>query len=65
MFRIEYPVAVDSNYAIWDAFGNRYWPAVYLVDTNGKIRYHQFGEGEYERTEDSMVGVNWFLRRDS
>ena len=51
MFRVDYPVAVDSNYAIWDAFGNRYWPAVYVVDANGKIRHHQFGEGEYERTE--------------
>jgi len=51
MFRIDYPVAVDSDYAIWNAFGNRYWPAVYVSDANGKIRYHQFGEGEYERTE--------------
>jgi len=51
MFRIDYPVAVDSDYAIWNAFGNRYWPAVYVADANGKIRYHQFGEGEYERTE--------------
>jgi thiol-disulfide isomerase/thioredoxin len=51
MFRIEYPVAVDSDYAIWQAFANHYWPAVYVVDANGKIRYHQFGEGEYERTE--------------
>jgi thiol-disulfide isomerase/thioredoxin len=51
MFRIDYPVAVDSDYAIWNAFNNRYWPAVYLVDANGKIRYHHFGEGEYERTE--------------
>jgi len=50
-FRIGYPVAVDSNYAIWQAFGNHYWPAVYVVDANGKIRHHQFGEGEYERTE--------------
>src|SRR5262249_35300986 len=54
MFRIDYPVAVDSNYAIWDAFRNQYWPAVYLVDANGKIRYHQFGEGEYERTEAAI-----------
>ena len=43
MFRIDYPVAVDSDYAIWNAFGNRYWPAVYVVDANGKIRHHQFG----------------------
>jgi thiol-disulfide isomerase/thioredoxin len=50
-FRIEYPVAVDSDYGIWNAFGNQYWPAVYVVDANGRIRHHQFGEGEYERTE--------------
>ena len=50
-FRVEYPVAVDSNYAIWDAFGNHYWPAAYVADAKGNIRYHHFGEGEYERTE--------------
>jgi len=50
-FGVEYPVAVDSDYAIWEAFGNSYWPAVYLADANGKIRHHQFGEGDYERTE--------------
>jgi len=52
MFRIEYPVAVDSDFKVWDAFGNRYWPAIYVVDADGNIRYHQFGEGEYERTEN-------------
>jgi thiol-disulfide isomerase/thioredoxin len=51
MFRVDYPVAVDSDSVIWNAFGNRYWPAVYIADANGNIRYHQFGEGEYERTE--------------
>jgi len=51
MFRIDYPVAVDSDYAIWEAFRNRYWPAVYVVDAKGSIRHHQFGEGDYERTE--------------
>ena len=50
-FRVEYPVAVDSDYAIWEAFRNHYWPAVYVVDAKGDIRHHQFGEGEYERTE--------------
>jgi thiol-disulfide isomerase/thioredoxin len=49
--RIGYPIAVDSDYAIWRAFDNRYWPALYLVDANGRIRYHHFGEGEYEQTE--------------
>jgi thiol-disulfide isomerase/thioredoxin len=50
-FRIDYPVAVDSDHAVWDAFRNRYWPAVYVVDAKGNIRHHQFGEGDYERTE--------------
>jgi hypothetical protein len=48
---IEYPVAVDSDYAIWDAFANRYWPAAYFVDGEGSIRDHQFGEGRYEESE--------------
>ncbi len=48
---IEYPVAVDSNYAIWNAFRNEYWPAEYLIDAQGRIRYHQFGEGAYEESE--------------
>jgi thiol-disulfide isomerase/thioredoxin len=48
---ISYPVAVDSDYVIWRAFSNQYWPAVYVADARGRIRYHQFGEGEYEQTE--------------
>jgi len=51
MFRIDYPVAVDSSYGVWNAFDNHYWPAIYVVDANGAIRHHQFGEGAYERTE--------------
>jgi thiol-disulfide isomerase/thioredoxin len=49
--RIEYPIAVDSDYAIWQAFGNRYWPALYFADADGRIRHHRFGEGEYEHSE--------------
>jgi thiol-disulfide isomerase/thioredoxin len=49
--RIDYPIAIDSDYAIWRAFNNRYWPALYFVDAKGHIRHHQFGEGEYERSE--------------
>jgi len=49
--KIDYPVAIDNEYAIWQAFGNQYWPALYLVDARGRIRHHQFGEGEYERSE--------------
>jgi len=49
--RIEYPVAVDSDYGIWRAFGNHYWPALYFADAHGLIRHHRFGEGEYEYSE--------------
>ena len=49
--QIEYPVAVDSDYAVWDAFANRYWPALYFVDAEGAIRDHHFGEGRYEQSE--------------
>ncbi len=49
--RVEYPVALDSDYAIWRAFSNRYWPAVYIADAQGRIRHHHFGEGGYEECE--------------
>jgi len=49
--RVEYPIALDSDYGVWSAFGNRYWPAVYLADAEGRIRYHHFGEGEYDDGE--------------
>ncbi len=48
---VEYPIAVDSDYAVWNAFGNAYWPALYFVDAQGQIRHHHFGEGEYEKSE--------------
>jgi len=48
---IDYPVAIDNEHAIWNAFHNVYWPALYLLDRHGHIRYQQFGEGEYARTE--------------
>ncbi|MGE8367320.1 cytochrome c biogenesis protein DipZ [Cupriavidus sp.] len=48
---IDYPVAVDNNYAIWRAFNNQYWPAHYFVDAQGQIRFHHFGEGEYAKSE--------------
>jgi thiol-disulfide isomerase/thioredoxin len=48
---IDYPVAIDSDYAIWTAFDNRYWPALYIVDADGIIRDHHFGEGRYEQSE--------------
>ena len=49
---ITYPVATDNGYALWRAFENRYWPAHYFIDGEGRIRYHHFGEGEYARSED-------------
>jgi thiol-disulfide isomerase/thioredoxin len=49
--RVEYPIALDSDYAVWDAFANRYWPAVYIADAQGRIRHHHFGEGGYEESE--------------
>jgi hypothetical protein len=49
--RVSYPIAIDNDYAIWDAFDNHYWPALYLVDAQGRIRAHQFGEGAYEQSE--------------
>jgi thiol-disulfide isomerase/thioredoxin len=50
-FGITYPVALDSNHAIWDAFHNEYWPAHYFLDGNGKVRYEHFGEGDYDQSE--------------
>ena len=47
----DYPVAIDSDHAVWRAFGNEYWPALYLVDARGHVRHHHLGEGEYERPE--------------
>jgi thiol-disulfide isomerase/thioredoxin len=58
---IEYPVAVDSDYAIWNAFDNHYWPALYFFDADGIIRDHHFGEGRYERSErviQDLLGVD-------
>jgi AhpC/TSA family len=48
---IEYPVAIDNDYAIWRAFNNAYWPALYFVDGSGRIRHHHFGEGAYDQSE--------------
>jgi thiol-disulfide isomerase/thioredoxin len=59
--RVDYPVAIDNDFAIWRAFENQYWPALYLVDARGKVRHHQFGEGEYEQIER----VIWQLLKDA
>ena len=48
---VEFPVALDPDYAVWQAFSNHYWPAVYIADGEGRIRHHQFGEGGYDECE--------------
>ncbi|NEJ74077.1 redoxin domain-containing protein [Rhizobium phaseoli] len=53
-FKIGYPVAIDNDYKIWRAFDNSYWPAAYLIDAKGQIRYHHFGEGNYGATEKAI-----------
>ena len=52
--RIEYPIAIDNDYSIWRAFDNQYWPALYFIDARGRVRHHHFGEGEYERSEQTI-----------
>ena len=49
--RVDYPIAIDSDFALWRALNNQYWPALYIVDAKGQIRHHQFGEGGYEQAE--------------
>src|ERR1700737_4203162 len=49
--KIDYPVAIDNDFRIWRAFANNYWPALYFIDAQGRIRHHRFGEGDYERSE--------------
>lgn len=56
-FKIGYPVAIDSNFQIWRAYNNSYWPAHYLIDAKGQIRYHHFGEGNYRETEQAIQNL--------
>jgi thiol-disulfide isomerase/thioredoxin len=63
--RVAYPVALDSDYAVWDAFANRYWPAVYIADAEGRIRHHQFGEGGYDECEHVIQELLREAGRDS
>ncbi|MDN5780882.1 MAG: thioredoxin family protein [Luteimonas sp.] len=53
-FGIRYAVAQDNGYRTWNAYGNRYWPALYLVDQDGRVVYRHFGEGDYARTEATI-----------
>jgi thiol-disulfide isomerase/thioredoxin len=58
--RVEYPIALDNDYAVWQAFSNHYWPAVYIADAEGRIRYQHFGEGAYDECEreiQQLLGV--------
>jgi thiol-disulfide isomerase/thioredoxin len=49
--KVNYPIAIDNDYAIWRAFRNQYWPALYFVDSQGRVRHHHFGEGAYQQSE--------------
>jgi len=53
-YKIKYPVAQDNDFATWNAFNNQYWPAKYLIDANGIVRYSHFGEGDYDKTEEAI-----------
>ncbi len=56
-FGIKYPVAMDNDYAIWNAYKNKYWPAHYLIDAQGRVRGHHAGEGNYRETEQMIVAL--------
>jgi thiol-disulfide isomerase/thioredoxin len=53
---VSYPVVIDNGFTIWRSFDNHYWPAVYLVDGDGRVRFHHFGEGAYEEIERAIQG---------
>ncbi len=58
---VGYPVVIDNDFSIWRSFGNQYWPAAYLLDRDGQVRFHHFGEGAYEATErviQQLLGVD-------
>jgi hypothetical protein len=48
---VDYPIAIDNDYGVWSAFANHFWPAIYVADAQGRLRYHHFGEGEYAMSE--------------
>jgi len=56
-FGLEYPIVLDNEYAIWRAYSNRFWPAKYLIDSKGRIRYYHFGEGSYQESEVAIQGL--------
>jgi thiol-disulfide isomerase/thioredoxin len=54
-FEITYPVALDNGFKLWRSYRNRYWPSLYLIDAQGKVRYMHFGEGRYAETEAAII----------
>jgi thiol-disulfide isomerase/thioredoxin len=54
---LTFPIALDNGFKLWRAYGNRYWPAFYLIDKNGVVRYRHFGEGRYQETEAAIVSL--------
>ena len=54
---VTYPVVIDNEFAIWRAFGNHYWPALYVVDGDGRVRYEHFGEEAYAQSEEAIQGL--------
>ena len=55
--KVAYPIPIDSNHSIWQAFRNEYWPANYFIDARGRVRYHHFGEGDYEKSERAIQSL--------
>ena len=56
-YNLTYPVVQDNNFGTWNAFSNRYWPAKYLIDAEGYVRYTHFGEGDYEETDEAIASL--------
>jgi thiol-disulfide isomerase/thioredoxin len=54
---LEFPIGLDNDYGAWNAFGNRYWPSLYLIDAEGHVRYRRVGESGYRRTEATIVAL--------
>lgn len=54
---VPYPVAIDNDRQTWDAYDNRYWPTLYLIDKQGHIRYVHIGEGKYDETEQAIISL--------
>lgn len=52
---IKYPIVMDNDYEMWNRYHNRFWPTIYLIDKKGIVRYIQIGEGNYNRTEDTIL----------